>query len=204
MKYTLAIQRAIKFSVKTHEVYQKQKRKGKDIPYIVHPLCVGIILSLVGASEDVVIAGILHDTIEDSPEYKKVNKKMIQERFGKKVADLVMNVTEPDRSLSWDKRKKEATSHIVKFNRNSLLVKAADTLSNTTELLDDYYKNGTEVFDRFKVSKEKVLRHYLEVIDKILAKWKNIPLKKDLTRMKEELKAIARKENVTCGNKKAP
>jgi (p)ppGpp synthase/HD superfamily hydrolase len=61
----------IRFSIKTHEVCQKQTRKGKDIPYITHPLIVGLILARAGAGEEVVIAGILHDTIEDSTPKKE-------------------------------------------------------------------------------------------------------------------------------------
>ena len=63
MILTPKIKKAIRFTTKTREVYQKQKRKGKDIPYITHPLAVGLILARACASEDVVIAGILHDTI---------------------------------------------------------------------------------------------------------------------------------------------
>ncbi len=70
MIYTQKIQHAIRFAIKTHEGYQKQKRKGKDVPYITHPLTVGLILAKAGANEDVIIAGILHDTIEDSIEEK--------------------------------------------------------------------------------------------------------------------------------------
>ena len=68
--YTDKIRRAIKFASKTHNQYQQQTRKGKVIPYITHPLTVGIILSLAKAPEDVIVAGILHDTIEDSPKDK--------------------------------------------------------------------------------------------------------------------------------------
>ncbi len=71
MILTHNIRRAIKFSIKTHEVYQKQKRKGKDVAFITHPLSVGLILSLAGADENEIIAGILHDTIEDSIPEKK-------------------------------------------------------------------------------------------------------------------------------------
>lgn len=77
MIFTPAIKKAIFFSVKTHEVYQKQKRKGKDIAYITHPLTVGLILARANAPEDVVIAGILHDTIEDSVDNKKVTREML-------------------------------------------------------------------------------------------------------------------------------
>ena len=79
------IQTAIKFAIKTHEVYQQQKRKGKDIAYITHPLTVGIILAKIDSSDDVIIAGILHDTTEDSIPEKKVTKNMIAKRFGNNV-----------------------------------------------------------------------------------------------------------------------
>lgn len=89
MIYTFKIQHAIRFSIKTHEVYQKQKRKGKDIPYITHPLTVGLILACAGADEDVICAGILHDTIEDSIEERKVDLKMIEDFFGENIAKIV-------------------------------------------------------------------------------------------------------------------
>lgn len=108
MHYTEKIHRAIRFSIKTHEVYQKQKRKGKDIPYVTHPLVVGLILSRVGADEDVVAAGILHDTIEDSSREMPVTRDMLRERFGERVMQLVEAVTEPDKTLSWEVRKREA------------------------------------------------------------------------------------------------
>lgn len=180
MIYTHKIQKAIKFSIKTHEVYQKQKRKGKDIPYIVHPLTAGLILASVGASEDVIIAGILHDTIEDSVSERKVTKKMLVERFGEKVADLVESVTEKNKELPWEERKKEALMHIKKFSHDSLLVKSADIISNTTELIEDYEKNGDETFSRFNASKEKILLNYLRLICTIIECWSDNPLAEDL------------------------
>ena len=49
MIYTKKIQEAIHFSIAVHEEPVKQKRKGKDVPYVTHPLTVGLILSLAGA-----------------------------------------------------------------------------------------------------------------------------------------------------------
>src|ERR1035437_4169278 len=121
MIYTLRIQKAIQFAIKTHELDQKQKRKGKDVPYITHPLSVGLILANIGATEDVVIAGILHDTIEDSIEKNKVTKEIISDMFGQSVSDLVLSVTEQDKSLSWAERKAEALEHIKTFSHDSLL-----------------------------------------------------------------------------------
>ena len=180
MKYTPKIQHAIRFSIKTHEVYQKQKRKGKDIPYIVHPLAVGLILASAGSSEDVVIAGILHDTIEDSIEAKKVTKKMIVDRFGENVADLVLSVTEQNKNLSWEEIKKEALEHIKTFSRDSLLLKSADILANNSELCYDYRKKGDEAFKIFGASKKKKLNEQSDAIKAILKKWPESPLRKDL------------------------
>ena len=190
MLYTNKISHAIKFAIKTHEIYQKQKRKGKDIPYITHPLTVGIILSHIGASEDTIIAGILHDTIEDSVSKKKATKEMIAKRFGEEVAKLVMSVTETNKELPWEERKREALKHIHSFSHDSLLVKSADILSNTTELIDDHKKNGDKVFERFGAPKEKVLENQLRLITAILNEWPENPLSEDLRYVAGQLEMI--------------
>jgi hypothetical protein len=188
--YTKRMKDAIKFSIKTHEVYQKQKRKGKDIPYITHPLTVGLILARAGASEDVVIAGILHDTIEDSTPEKKVTEEMIAERFGETVASLVLSVTETDKELSWEERKAEALEHIKTFSHDSLLLKSADIIANTSELIEDYSKGGEEVFDRFNAPKERLLEQSIRTIGAVREKWPESPLAADLSALEEQLKAI--------------
>lgn len=188
--YNLRIKNAIRFSIKTHEVYQKQKRKGKDIAYVTHPLTAGIILAMAGADEDLVIAGILHDTIEDSIREKKVDKKMLADRFGKKVAKIVESVSEDNKLLSWEQRKEKAKKNIEKFNHDSLLVKSADVLSNVTELIDDYIVSGNKAFSRFGGTKERVIANYLEVMKIILKKWPQSPLAKDLKNLSIEFKKI--------------
>ncbi len=176
MIYTKKIKDAVKFSIKTHEVYQKQKRKGKDIAYITHPLTVGIILAQAGAHEDVIVAGILHDTIEDSTEKKKVTTQMLDERFGENVTALVLSVTEQNQKMTWEERKAEALEHVAHFSHDSLLVKSADIISNTSELIDDYDRHGEKVFDRFFASKEKYLEHQLALIKAIKLRWPENPL----------------------------
>lgn len=190
MYYSYKINRAIQFSIKTHEIYQKQKRKGKDIPYITHPLTVGIILSRAGADEDVVIAGILHDTIEDSIPEKKVTKEMLTERFGQNVAELVASVSETNKELSWEERKAEALEHIQSFSHSSLLVKSADIISNASELVEDHRRDGDAVFERFNAGKEKILSHQLKLIGTILEKWSESPLAKDLESVARDLQSI--------------
>jgi len=187
------IQKAIKFAVKTHEVYQKQTRKGKDVSYITHPLTVGLILSQIGADTDVVCAGILHDTIEDSIPKKKVTHEMLEERFGERVAKMVLDVSETGKELSWKERKKESLSHIKDFSNDSLLLKSADVISNVSEIIDDYYKDGEDVFKRFKApepKKENTINNYTNVMQAILDNWQENPLKEELKSLIQKLEKI--------------
>ena len=76
------IQEAIIFATLAHE---GQKRKGTDIPYIVHPMEVMQILTECHCNDDVVIAGILHDTLEDT----KTVPADIEKKFGSAVLMLM-------------------------------------------------------------------------------------------------------------------
>lgn len=180
MIYTPLIQNAVAFAIQTHEIHQKQKRKGKDIPYITHPLAVGLILARAGASERVIAAGILHDTIEDSVSHKKVSREMLADLFGQEVANIVADVSEPSKNLPWEARKAEALARIKILPHDALLVKSADIISNSSELLADYAQEGEGVFIRFNAPKERLLRHYTQTIKALLEKWPENPLANDL------------------------
>ena len=79
------IQKAVKIATKAHE---GQFRKSGD-PYIVHPLAVMKILQDWHMDEDTIIAGVLHDTVEDT----ELTLKDIEAEFGENVAHLVDGVT---------------------------------------------------------------------------------------------------------------
>jgi len=103
MIYTKKIQKAISFAINTHK---KQFRKGKDVPYIIHPFSVALILSRVTKSEDIICAGLLHDTIEDCDPEGLVTKEILEKGFGPAVAEMVNDVTEQNKTLSWAERKR--------------------------------------------------------------------------------------------------
>lgn len=184
MIYTEKIKNAISFAIKTHEVDQKQKRKGKNVAYITHPLTVGLILACANANEDIIVAGILHDTVEDSVADKKVTKAIIGEKFGENVANLVMSVTEINKGLSWEERKRDALEHIEAFSKDSLLVKSADIISNISEIIDDYEEIGENVWIRFNAPKEKILENASRLISAILLRWPESPLAESLQKLK--------------------
>lgn len=70
-----------------------------------------------------VLAGVLHDTIEDSIKEKRVSYDIINERFGKEVADLVGSVTEKEKEDSWQKRKKESFRRNKRFFQGFIIFK---------------------------------------------------------------------------------
>lgn len=191
MIYTPLIRNAINFSIKVHEIHQKQKRKGKDIPYLTHTFTVGLILARAGAPEEVIAGGILHDTIEDSHPEKKVSKGMIADRFGLRVANIVDSVTEEQKNVTWEEAKKNMRDRIEHFTHDSLLVKSADLLSNVSEILDDYRWEGEKVFDRFKAPKDRVIWNYRETIRLVVKAWSANPLADDLKKVSKKLLVIA-------------
>ena len=190
MIFTERIQHAIRFSILVHEGQQKQKRKGKDVPYITHPLMVGLILAHAGASEDIVIAGILHDTIEDSIPEQKVSEEMIAEQFGAPVAVLVQSVTEDHTEWSWEKKKTDALLHMKTFSNDSRFLKSADVIANTSELISDYERLGEDIFSLFGAGKERVLSHFLNVIHELTSHWAENPLLHDLELIAVRLRHI--------------
>lgn len=178
------------FSTKIHEAinlateaHSNQKRKISGAPYIIHPLSVGLILARVGASEEVIIAGILHDVLEDSK--MQGLKEIISEKFGEKTLKIVQSVTEKDKKLSWKERKQAAIEHIPEMSREALLIKSADVLHNTTDLIFRFQAESEKVFEHFNASKEEQIERYVKLIAKLKSVWLENPL---LSELKQVLK----------------
>ena len=107
-------------------------RKGNNQePYINHPLEVANLLANVGGVDDidVLIAAVLHDTVEDVG----VTREEIAERFGERVADIVMEVTD-DKSLPKAERKRQQVEHAPHLSPEAKLVKLGDKISNIRDV----------------------------------------------------------------------
>ena len=191
MIFTQKIHDAINLSILVHEGHQKQKRRGKDVPYITHPLVVGMILSRAGASEDLIVSGILHDTIEDSIPTQKITRTMLEEKFGAHVAELVDSVTEDFDELSWEKKKQGALLHMKDYSLESMFLKSADVIANASETLADHNKIGDEIFSQFGGGKTRFIEHMLSVISLLKQDWRENPLWDDLELIEGKFRAIA-------------
>lgn len=146
-----------------YEKHKNQTRKGTSIPYFVHILDVASILIKNGASKKVVAAGVLHDIVEDR-EFTHVTETQIRKIFGSEIADLVMNVTERDKSLPWKVRKKAAIDHLKSASRDVQMIKCADKLSNIRDMKTDYGLHGDKMWGRFNAPKNDVAWSYREVM----------------------------------------
>ncbi|EOD01815.1 HD domain-containing protein [Caldisalinibacter kiritimatiensis] len=158
---------AIEVAAKAHK---GQTRKGTDIPYITHPYTVGMMLLQEGCSEELVIAGILHDTVEDT----YITLDYIREMFGKKVADIVEGCSEPDKSLPWEDRKEHTIEYLKTAPLDIRIVTLADKLHNIRSTIKEYEKVGEEVWNRFRRGKEKQSWYYYGLID-VLCNREDIP-----------------------------
>jgi hypothetical protein len=127
-----SFEKALAFAAEAHGAV-KQERKGTDFPYVAHPIRVAEILDRFERDEDVVVAGFLHDTIEDT----HVTADEIRAAFGSRIATLVTSVSEPDKSLPWKTRKERSIAHLEQEQDSDVLaLAAADKLDNVRSITD--------------------------------------------------------------------
>ena len=157
MALSLDIHEAIIFATFKH---QNQKRKGTEIPYIVHPMEVMQLLSAEGLSEEIVIAGILHDTLEDTD----TKPEEIEQKFGKAVLDIVLTESE-DKSKTWRERKQHTIDCLKKDTMATKLVCCADKLSNIKSMYADFLSIGEKLWQRFNAPKEDIKWYYESIVN---------------------------------------
>lgn len=169
------IQKAIDFAARAHK---GQKRKVSKLPYVIHPLGIALILARLKAPEETIIAGLLHDVVEDCG----VALEEISEKFGTNVARIVDNLTEKNKNLPWETRKQIAIEHISEMKQDSLLVKSADILYNLSDIKGKFKIYGDKIFEHFNAQKEKQLERYKKLIKALNTRWKENPLLPEIKR----------------------
>lgn len=153
--------RALLLAAQAHE---GQPRKGTAIPYIVHPVGVAGLVAQYGGDEDLQIAGLLHDVLEDGgPAYEPEVAA-----FGERVLKVVRGCTDgvPDatgRKAAWHERKEAYLAHLAEADDDVLLVSGCDKLFNAQAILEDLLAVGPDVFQRFKAGRDGTLWYYREL-----------------------------------------
>jgi (p)ppGpp synthase/HD superfamily hydrolase len=113
------------------ELHTGQHRKGTGEPYIKHPRGVFKVLkSLKISNRELLIAAILHDSIEDTPAtYNKIKKE-----FSKGVADMVRQVTSDKKEIQRQGKDEYLTNKMIKMSNSALTLKLADRLHNLSDI----------------------------------------------------------------------
>lgn len=159
---------AILFATKAHD---GQRRKTDNVDMIFHPFTVGMMLKCNNMSDECVIAGILHDVVEDT----KYTLKDIEENFGKDVAKIVDEVTE-DKSLSWEERKKKAIEKVRTASIEGKMLECADKINNLETLYDLIQKGNSNVWQSFNKPYEKQKWYYTEMYKAVIENTKEYEL----------------------------
>ncbi|MCM3001286.1 HD domain-containing protein [Paenibacillus cellulositrophicus] len=154
------IDTAIEFAAAAH---RKQVRKGSDIPYISHPYGVAMILQQAKCKEEVIIAALLHDTLEDTD----TTEEDIRSRFGSEVLRLVQGASEPDKSASWEERKQHTLDFLKSADLTLRQLSCADKLHNLRSIRRDIEAHGDAVWLRFNRGYEQQKWHYTSLIESL-------------------------------------
>src|SRR5579859_23432 len=153
---TLLVKRALDQAAIWHR-NQKRKYPGFEVPYISHPAGVALLLARHGFEQEIVAAGALHDVIEDC----EVTAAEVASRFGQRVADLVVAVSEADKSLPWEERKRRYVDRFAIEPWDAQAISIADKVDNFQSILVSAAEYGAEATWRmFRRGREAQLERF--------------------------------------------
>ena len=156
----------------TAQVHRDQDRKKSGIPYISHLLGVASIVLDYGGDEEMAIAALLHDAVEDQGGRPML--KIIEQIFGARVAKIVDGCTDsyvedPKKKESWEQRKFRYLRRVRHEDAETRFVSAADKLYNVRAVLRDLRYNGDLAFARFSAPKTRIIWYYRSLVNEYRA-----------------------------------
>jgi (p)ppGpp synthase/HD superfamily hydrolase len=193
--FSLKFRQALQYAARVHA---RQIRKKTQRPYIGHLMSVASIVIEYGGDEEMAIAALLHDAVEDQgglPRLREIRKK-----FGKRVAHIVDGCTDcyTEPKPPWIERKRAYVARVGKESPDTLLVSAADKLSNVRETVHDLRMQGDSAFERFAGKKEGTLWYYRALVEEF-RKTGTSPLVAELARTVQELESLAAERDSSRG-----
>ena len=172
--YSDRVNHAFAFAAKHHD---RQVRKGTALPYLTHPANVAVILTRYGQDEDTVIAGILHDVIEDCVRDGYTSQSLqhrIGDKFGQTVLDTVLAVTHREADdegepLDGGQKKHDYLERLSLAPERARWVCAADKIHNGNSILADLRRtqDADTIWSRFKAGKPSTIWWYRAVHDRL-------------------------------------
>lgn len=159
------VSEAIAFAVKAHD---GMRRKKSSAPYILHPMEAAVIVGTMTDDQNLIAAAALHDVVEDAD----ITIEEIEERFGKRVRELVQSETEDKRAnlppaSTWRIRKEESLNVLKNTDDlGVLMVWLGDKLANMRSIYRDFKAEGVQMWQRFNQKDEKAQAwYYRSIVD---------------------------------------
>ena len=175
------IEHAAALALKAHE---GQTRKESDVPYIVHPMAVALILARYGFPETVQAAALVHDVVEDTP----VTLDDIREELGGQIADLVAPVTHDD-SLGWTEKKKAYIETLRSASEDAKAIATADKIANARSLLTGYDEQGLTIWSYFNAGRDKKIWFEKSMLAMLQESWEH-PLVDEYATLVDRMEAL--------------
>ena len=171
-------------------LHAHQTKKGSGVPYIAHLIGVASLLLEAGGDEDLAIAALLHDSVEDCGGLPVLRE--VRRRFGKRVAHIVDGCTDSytDPKPPWRERKERYLKKLHYEDDETRLVSAADKLYNARSILSDYRYLGESIWERFTGKREGTLWYYRALVEEFRQHAHN-RLTQELERVVLELEKLA-------------
>lgn len=192
--YSDIINHALAFAAKHHD---RQVRKGTKLPYLTHPANVAIILTRYGQDTETVVAGILHDVIEDCVRdgyTRQMLEQRIGDKFGAAVLETVLAVTyrrhdDDGVELSGDDRRADYLERLAGASEEARWVCAADKLHNASSIISDLRRtvDPDSVWSRFNLGKAGTARWYRDVYERLRELGFKAPIMAELDAVSAEL-----------------
>lgn len=163
--YSYRIEQAIRAAAVLHH---QQNRKGSmPYPYVTHLYSVAIMLMEFTKDEDVIIAALLHDTLEDTD----YTLEELQEDFGGRVSEIVDTLTEKkmagETKISWADRKKNYAKQIKNGPIEAVMISAADKAHNFRTTVEEYFDDHNRFMQDFGKNLDERLEVYQTIANVI-------------------------------------
>lgn len=163
-------------------------RKGTDIPYITHPVETAKIAAEMTDDEDVIIAALLHDVVEDT----SYTAEDIEKRFGKRVAGLVLEESENKRrgesaASTWLLRKQETIEHLRGASSEVKLIALADKLSNMRTSAGRFRRVGVSMWQSFNMKDISLQGWYYRSIAECTKEFADTPQWQEYVKLCDEV-----------------
>ena len=177
------LMRGIAVASRAHDEHY---RKGSGVPYISHPMSVMLIVASVTNDEDVLLAALFHDILEDVPE--NYSRAEMEDEFGPRVVTIVEGVTKDSSLSSWQERADAYLEQLSRGSEESIIVAAADKFHNLSQTLEDLDRDGHALWQRFRSTPSQQLWWYTSVRNVVAERLPNMPLLDDLDILIAKLK----------------